>query len=232
MKKILLIDDDPVVHTIINNIIKNEFELVSLYSVKETEFFLQNNELNISIILIDRVLPDGDGLSICSMIRSDNGMKDLPIFFLSGKNSESDKITGLYAGADDYIAKPFSPLELKARIHSRFRTAPKKIIVEKLMLDIESHRAFLLEQGQTEIILTRTEFKLLLVLSQSVDRVFDREILISKVWGNTCHLNDRVIDTHISHLRKKLIGTNLKLEALRGEGYRIRAISNLKEQVA
>jgi two-component system alkaline phosphatase synthesis response regulator PhoP len=221
MKKVLLVEDDQIIHRIVDGAIRRDFELVSAFSVKEgLEKLVSGHEF--AAIIIDRGLPDGDGLSMCTQLREQDHLQNVPVIFLSARDSESDKVSGLFAGADDYMTKPFSPLELKARLHARLRTAPKRLFVGDVEVDLDGIKAFHHDtQGKRELILTPIEFKLLAVLSQNMDRVLNRDALLDKVWGAECHISDRVVDTHISHLRKKLKDTQTQLEALRGEGYRL-----------
>lgn len=221
MGKILLIDDDPTTHAIVRSSVQGQAELLSTYNLKDAQKFLET-ESPPDLIIIDRMLPDGDGLNLCGYIKSSDRLQSIPILFLSSKDSESDKVTGLFAGADDYLAKPFGVLELKARIQARLRQSRKTLSVGDLVLDLSGHQAYKMANGKKERIdLTQIEFKLLSVFTQSIDRVYSREQILSKVWGDNCHLSDRVVDTHISHLRKKIGKSGVKLEALRGEGYRM-----------
>lgn len=233
MKHILLIDDDPTIHTIVRHSIKNEFNMMSCYSIEEANTAIDNKENFFSIILIDRILPDGDGLSICHKVRSEERLNAVPIIFLSGKDTENDKVSGLFAGADDYIVKPFSVLEFVARIKARFRMSTKRIHIEKLILDLNQYKAYIKDFEQnTEIDLTKTEFKILMLLVESPKTLLKRDFLVEKIWGANHHISPRVIDTHISHLRKKLANTNLVLESLRGIGYKLSPAKKTKDQAA
>lgn len=224
MKRILLIDDEPVTHTMVRNAVKSEIEVVSCYQLSEARELLQKYP-NIQAILIDRMLPDGDGISLCGEIRSNESLQHLPIIFLSSKLTEADKLSGFSAGADDYVSKPFSPLELKARILARLRQFFRKIVLGELQVDLNSQTASRLG-SEAELNLTRIEFKILSVLIQSPGQIFSRNQLLDRVWGGDTHTTDRVVDTHISHLRKKIQGFGVQLEALRGEGYRIHILPN------
>jgi DNA-binding response OmpR family regulator len=232
-RRVLLIDDDLVTHTIVKGVINNDLDFSGCFTLAEAEdWLLKNNPPH--LFIIDRVLPDGDGLSICSTIRSNERLREVPIIFLSSKSSETDKVGGLYAGADDYISKPVSPLELKARIQARLRSFSNKLNVGKLSIDLGTHRVILEEVNdlKTEIELTRIEFKLLVALSGSPDRIFSRDQLMSQAWGSTTHISDRVIDAHLSHLRKKILKSGLLIESVRGEGYRLYLSSGKKNQAA
>lgn len=231
-RKIFLIDDDPVTHAVVKGVLESDMTLVSSYSLSEANSKLETDGLP-SLVIIDRMLPDGDGLILCTKMRSEERLREIPIVFLSSKTTETDKVGGLFAGADDYIGKPVSPLELKARIQARLRPMSKKLVFGKLIMDLSSHRTFIQEDStQKEIDLTRIEFKMLTILVQSPERVFSRELLLSTIWGTGSNLSDRVVDTHMSHLRKKIIGSEVTLVALRGEGYRVSLHSDSKFHAA
>lgn len=233
MKKILIVDDDPTTHTVVKGVLINDFNVISCLNISDACAELDKTPPP-DLVILDRMLPDGDGLSICTKMRADERLNAIPLIFLSAKLTESDKISGLYAGADDYMIKPFSPSELKARVQARFRMETKKIFIENLVIDINAHRAYIknTENGaQNEIDLTRLEFKLLITLAQSQERLFSREYLINKVWGSATNINDRVVDTHLSHLRKKISQSGVKIEAIRGEGYRL-LLKSKKNQAA
>lgn len=222
MKKVLLIDDETVTHKFVQHALGKDFQLVSCYSLAEAEKVVES-DLELSVALVDRQLPDGDGLSFCDKLRKHQRYQNIPIIIVSGLNSESDKLSGFFVGADDYVAKPFSPLELKARILARLRNTQSTILrIANVEIDLEAHRAHVNIGGrESEVALTRIEFKLLVALVQSNDKVLSRDMMLNKVWGDDTHVTDRVVDSHISHLRKKLAGTGVQLESLRGEGYRL-----------
>lgn len=228
MRKVLFIEDDLVTHKLVKHSLGSDFDLISCYTIAEANKVLDSNE-DISIVLVDRSLPDGDGLSVCCRLRQEDQRKTVPIIFLSSASAETDKVGAFFAGADDYITKPFGLMELKARIQARLKKSPTKIYTANLEVDLESHRAhFKNNNTLTEITLTRTEFQILATLIQSLDQVFSREMLLSKVWGESTNVSDRVVDSHISHLRRKLTPTGINLESLRGEGYRMTVIPMAK----
>lgn len=221
MKYVLLVDDDPMMHTTVKLALKSEFGVLGCFNLTEAQTLLSTRD-DIVLVLLDRMLPDGDGLQLCQKIREDGDLAPIPIIFLSSLINESDRVSGFYAGADDYITKPFSALELRARVQARLRTQMQNLIAGKLVIDVSAHRVFLKDdQHATLLDLTRTEFKLLTFLIQSLGQVLSRELLLSKAWGDSMNVSDRVVDTHISHLRKKIKGSGLSLQSLRGEGYRL-----------
>lgn len=221
MKKILFIDDDEVTHKLVQHSLGTDYQVIPCYTLAEANGILDTVK-NLAAVIIDRKLPDGDGLTICSRIRQEVQFHNLPIIFLSGADAEIDKVGAFFAGADDYVTKPFGLLELKARIQARLRNSLKKISAGNIEVDLDSQRAqFKGPKGHETIELTRIEFKILATFIQSIEQVFSREGLLLKVWGSECNVSDRVVDSHISHLRKKISHTGIILESLRGEGYRM-----------
>lgn len=221
MKKILFVDDDEVTHKMVRHSLSGELPVISCFSLAEADKILES-ETEIAAVIIDRGLPDGDGISLCTRVRGIPHLKSVPIIFLSSASAETDKVGAFFAGADDYVTKPFGLLELKARIQARLRNRGSRLALGNLEINIESQRASFREGDQvSELDLTRTEFKILVTLMQSPDQVFGRESLLDKVWGVGCHVSDRVVDSHVSHLRRKISHTGVLLESLRGEGYRL-----------
>jgi len=184
------------------------------------------NAANFDAVVLDIVMPGMDGLDVCRQIRSS---KQTPIIFLSSRDEELDKILGLELGADDYVSKPFSPRELVARVKAVLRRVASKpetntdapvIRHGALSMDTGRHRCMFAEQ---EIVLTVTEFSLLLTLSQAPGRVYSREQLVERAYGDGHVISDRTVDSHIRRIRKKLaeVGADL-VETVYGLGYRVR----------
>jgi len=175
-----------------------------------------------AVVLMDRTLPDGDGLTACSNMKQDERYSHIPIIFLSGLATEIDKVSGFFAGADDYVSKPFSSLELRARIDARLKSFNKKINIADIQINLEQQKVYQIKnEDLIPIDLTRIEYKLLCLLANAQDKIFNRQQIIDKVWGTNNNVCDRAVDTHVSHLRKKLSNTEISIESLRGEGYRL-----------
>ena len=179
------------------------------------------------VVLLDLMLPGKHGLEVCRELRS---RSDVPIVILTARGEEADRVTGLELGADDYLAKPFSPRELLARIRAVVRRARgqvgpsvKPVRVGALALDPGARRATV--QGQ-EIVLTGYEFSLLYALASRAGRVLSREQLIELAGGSVDDAFDRSVDVHVSRLRQKL-GDDPKnprmLKTVRGSGYMLAA---------
>jgi DNA-binding response OmpR family regulator len=171
-----------------------------------------------SIIVLDWMLPDGSGVDWLKRIRGQSDGAQLPVLMLTARASEMDKVSGLNAGADDYLSKPFSSAELVARLRALLRrTQPtQQYVIGELSVDTEQGVATLKNQ---RLQLTRREFDLLVFLAAHPGRVFSRNDLLDKVWGEDFVGTDRTVDQHIAQLRS-LIGSDW-VETVRGRGYRL-----------
>ena len=179
------------------------------------------------VVVLDWMLPGESGLAFARRLRADARTRDLPILMLTARAMEHDKITGLEAGADDYLTKPFSPKELAARIKAVLRRrAPQLsgdvVEVEGLRLDPASHRVTV---GDTRLQLSPAEFKLLHFLLTHPGRVYSRAQLLDQVWGDHVYIEERTVDVHIRRLRKALepTGHHELIDTVRGAGYGLRA---------
>lgn len=178
------------------------------------------------MLVIDIMMPEMDGYSLCSMIRQQSAV---PVIFVSAKDTDLDKIAGLTLGGDDYLTKPFSPMELVARVKSIFRrvemdkTTPKsnlKIIIKDITIDTDNKQVIFEDKS---IGLTMMEFSLLSYLALNKDRAIGRNELLDKVWGFENEVETRATDDMIKRVRKKLsdAGSTLKVETIWGFGFRI-----------
>lgn len=138
-KYICVVDDDPMIHKFIHYFTKDNFKILSCYTLAEFEKVLEG-EVIPAVVLMDRTLPDGDGLTACSNMKQDERYSHIPIIFLSGLATESDKVSGFFAGADDYVSKPFSSLELRARIDARLKSFNKKINIADIQINLEQQK--------------------------------------------------------------------------------------------
>lgn len=177
------------------------------------------------LLLFDIMLPDIDGIEAVRRIRKNPAFADLPIMMLTAKNSELDKVTGLDAGADDYLTKPFGILELKARVQALLRRTtrsrrPSLLVGKDLRLNCDTRDVF---RGEEKIELTFKEFELLKLLMENTDRVMTRAELLNLVWGIDFEGETRTLDMHIRTLRQKL-GDDAEnpryIHTVRGVGYR------------
>lgn len=177
------------------------------------------------VVLLDWMLPGQSGLALARKWRADARTKGVPILMLTARGDESDKVAGLDAGADDYIAKPFSTQELMARIRAVLRRrapeqASEAVTVAELSLDPATHRVSW--QGDP-LRLGPTEFKLLNFLMNHPERVHSRAQLLDRVWGDHVFIEERTVDVHVKRLREALGTAGALVETVRGVGYRLTA---------
>ncbi len=178
------------------------------------------------VVVLDWMLPGESGVSLARRLRGDSRTRDLPILMLTARAMENVKISGLEAGADDYLTKPFSPRELNARIKAVLRRrAPQlsgdAVEIEGLRLDPATHRV---SAGAERISLSPSEFKLLHFLLTHPGRVYSRAQLLDHVWGDHVYIEERTVDVHIRRLRKALepSGHHRLIDTVRGAGYGLR----------
>ena len=176
-----------------------------------------------SLILLDLMLPDTDGLEVCRQIRRSEDLAGIPIIMLTARGDESDKVVGLELGADDYMTKPFSVKELVARIHAVLRRpgggeASRRIAVGTLVIDLDK---FEVTADGVKAELTATEFKILQLLASRRGRVFTRDQILDFLWGSEKAVIDRTVDVHIRNLREKLGPAASLIKNIRGVGYKV-----------
>jgi two-component system phosphate regulon response regulator PhoB len=176
-----------------------------------------------NLVLLDWMLPDESGIQWLKSLRADKRTKQLPVVMLTAKGQEQDKVSGLDAGADDYVTKPFSPNELLARIRAVLRRKQPEhggelLQAGSITLDTQRHKVTC---GESEVSLGPTEFKLLRTLMVYPGRVFSRQQLLDTVWGDSVIVEERTVDVHILRLRKALgpFGQEDAVRTVRGVGY-------------
>ncbi|MBU5486100.1 VanR-ABDEGLN family response regulator transcription factor [Clostridium sp. MSJ-11] len=227
--KILVVEDEKAIANLIELYLTNEnFIVFKCYTGTEAMKVIETEDLDMAIL--DIMLPDIDGFSICKKIRDSY---NFPIIMLTAKDEEVDKITGLTLGADDYITKPFRPLELVARVKAQLRRftkynqlnkSPKEDIISigGLVVDKNNHECFLNEKPLS---LTPTEFSILWVLCENKGQVVSSDKLFHEVWGDKYFSNsNNTIMVHIRHLREKMNDSaeNPKyIKTVWGVGYKI-----------
>ena len=175
------------------------------------------------LILLDIMMPGEDGNAILRWLRANPRYRRIPVIMLTAKDTELDTVTGLDEGADDYIAKPFSMMELIARIKALLRRSKgdadqPDLLVGKILLDSRAHRV--LSDGQ-EVALTNKEFELLRFLMKNAGKAFDREQLLQAVWGTDYFGGSRTVEVHIQTLRQKLGLPGNQIETIYGLGYKM-----------
>ena len=223
-KNVVVVEDEPDIVEVVSYNLKREGYTVTSKNRGDEGLNHIRNELP-DIVILDLMLPGLDGLSICQQMKSDPSTQEIPIIIISAKGEESDVVIGLEMGADDYLAKPFSPRELLARIKAVLRRGAarkendsQRVVIRELVIDVARHEVKI---GDLSINLTSTEFKILYTLASSSGRAFSREQLLNQVVGLGVVVVDRNIDVHIRSVRKKLGKEYSSLiETIRGVGYR------------
>lgn len=174
------------------------------------------------LVLLDIMLPGKDGIEILSQLRSERTTSSIPVIMVTAKDSEYDKVLGFDSGADDYIAKPFSMLELLGRVKAVLRRTQKAdssdITINGITLSVTAHTVTV--NGEN-IALSFKEFELLRVLMENAGTVLSRDVLLVKVWGYSSESETRTIDVHIRHLREKLGEKGNMIETVKGIGYKM-----------
>jgi len=226
--RILLVDDEQSIQTLLSFPLRKEgYEVVQAADGREA--LTRFGETGFDLVILDVMMPRMDGLEVCRRLRA---RSDVPIIMLTAKAEEADKIAGLELGADDYITKPFSMREFRSRVKAALRrgamhrsdTADPDVPLVALDLRIDQAKRRVEVRGE-EVPTTYVEFEILLALASSPGRVFSREMLLTRVWGDSSYRDPRTIDVHIRHLREKLERDAKDPEYLftvRGVGYRFR----------
>lgn len=176
------------------------------------------------LVLLDIMLPGEDGISLLKKLKASSQLKHIPVIMLTARGTEYDKVVGLDAGADDYIAKPFGMMELISRVKAVLRRAMPQVSQLRLQvgpIELDYGRHAVLVSG-VPAELTRKEFDLLLQLMQSAGSVLTRDLLLETVWGYDFGGETRTVDVHIRTLRQKLGDGGACIETVRGVGYRFR----------
>ena len=205
MNEILLADDEPnQIELMKFNLEKNGFLVKSAYNGEQALDMIYEKKPN--LLIADWMMPKMSGIDLCKILRSNKDTKLLPIIMLSARSEEADKSLGLDTGADDYISKPFSPMELVSRVKALIRRTNTsmsidELIVGELKISLSEMQVF---RNDQLIKLGPKEFKLLTLLAERPGHIFSRQKLLDTVWGVGIFIEDRTVDVHMSRLRKAL----------------------------
>ena len=226
MKTILTIEDEPHIQEMLTFFLEKEgFVVANAYDHRQAIDYLLSGQ-PVDLILLDWMLPNVSGLDLLKEIKQSSDLSAIPVIMLTARTELEDKVTGLDAGADDYLAKPFSLKELSSRIKAVLRRSKEKgegkknvIEIDGLKIDTDAHRLYI--NGQT-IEIARIEFKLLVFLTTHPEKVYSRNQLLDLVWGFDSYLDERTVDVSVGRLRKILepSGHTKMLQTVRGAGYR------------
>jgi len=225
-KTILVVEDEKEIRELLAHCLRKEGFAPILAPDGESALAKARKEKP-DLVLLDILLPKADGLEVLRAIRSSPGIEATPVVMLTAKGEETDRVVGLELGADDYIAKPFSPREVVARIKAVIRrarpadreaeTAP--LVHGDLRMDPDRHEV--LFRGEP-VSLTTKEFRILQALLSSPGRVLSREAILRKAWGEDTHVIDRTVDVHIAKLRQKIPLLARAIETVKDAGYKLR----------
>lgn len=217
LQTILIVDDDKDLCLTMEKMLVPKYNVVTSTSSESVRQMILDSHPD--LVILDIIMPGLSGFQVCQQLREDHDTQDLPIIFLSAKAGEEDKIQGFQAGADDFIAKPFSKRELLARIESKLRRTTEDTQVIKasgLTLHLQSYEVL---AGDKQIPLTAKEFNILRFLILKRGQVVTRDQLLQSVWKDTV-VTDRTVDVHIQSLRKKLGVLSDNIHTIYGMGYR------------
>lgn len=227
-KRILVVDDEKDIVDILKYNLEreNEFEVITASDGKEA---LEAAQTLPDLILLDIMMPELNGFEVCKKLKTDKLTSGIPVIFLTAKENEIDEILGLEIGADDYINKPVSPRKVLARIKSVIRRFGKEnekssmpeenVRFRNLEIDSSSHSVKINEK---EIFFPKKEFQLLHFLISNRGKVYSREILLNRLWGENIYVVDRTVDVHVAKVREKLGEYSDYIETIKGLGYRFR----------
>ena len=227
--KILVVDDDKEIVELLSIYLKNEgYTPVVAYSGKEAITKLTTTP-DIALMILDIMMPNMSGIDVIKEVRKDS---DIPIIIVSAKTGDMDKIQGLITGADDYVSKPFNPLEVMARVRSLLRRSQKQVkddepdILEvgPLIINRDSHEVKTID-GK-DIQLTALEFGILYLLASHPNRVFSADEIFQRVWKQDSAISTKTVMVHVSHLRDKLEAATdgeKVIETVWGVGYKVEA---------
>lgn len=219
---IYILEDDDNIRKLIKYSLKSQGFEIQDFDVP-SKMWCQLKNQKPDLFLLDIMLPEEDGISILKKLRSDPNTSSIPVIMLTAKDSEYDVVTGLDAGADDYVTKPFGMMALVSRIKAVLRRYEKKDGKNEILeaggikIDENKHSVF---AGENQIFLTVKEFDLLVLLIKHRGNVLSREQLLESIWEISSDVESRTVDVHIRTLRKKLGDYENNIETIRGVGYR------------
>jgi len=222
MAKVLVVEDEQALSELLSyNLTKEGFDVSLATDGDDALYMVEENAPD--IVLLDWMLPNVSGVEICRQLRARAQTKDIPIIMLTARGEEEDRVRGLETGADDYLTKPFSMTELVARMRAVLRRVSPGVAGDvatfaDILLDRETCRV---RRGKRDVHLGPTEFRLLDVLMQRPGRVFSREQLLDRVWGQDVYVEIRTVDVHVGRLRKALNrrGEQDPVRTVRSSGY-------------
>lgn len=220
--RVLVVEDEPAQREVLAYNLEAEGFVVSRAENGEEALLLVAEDMP-DIIVLDWMMPNLSGIEVCRRLKINPETRAIPVIMLSARSEEIDRVRGLETGADDYVVKPYSVIELMARVRSQLRrvrpsTVGQQLEYDDIVLDSESHKV---SRSGASVKLGPTEFRLLSTFMEKPGRVWSREQLLDRVWGRDIYVDTRTVDVHIGRLRKALtqFGGQDPLRTVRGAGY-------------
>ena len=219
---VLLVEDEPAQREMLAyNLEAEGFDVITADNGEDGLILVDENDPD--LIVLDWMMPQLSGIEVCRRLKSNSKTRQIPVIMLSARAEEVDRVRGLETGADDYVVKPHSVIELMARVKAHLRRIRAAAVGDRLeygdiMLDPETHKVF---RSQSELKLGPTEFRLLSTFMEKPGRVWSRDQLLDRVWGRDIYVDTRTVDVHVGRLRKALCqnGGDDPLRTVRGAGY-------------
>jgi len=219
---VLLVEDESAQREMLAyNLEAEGFDVITADNGEDGLILVDENDPD--LIVLDWMMPQLSGIEVCRRLKSNSKTCQIPVIMLSARADEVDRVHGLETGADDYVAKPYSVIELMARFKAHLRRIRAAAVGNRLeygdiMLDPETHKVF---RSQSELKLGPTEFRLLSTFMEKPGRVWSRDQLLDRVWGRDIYVDTRTVDVHVGRLRKALCkyGGDDPLRTVRGAGY-------------
>ena len=219
---VLLVEDEPAQREMLAyNLEAEGFDVITADNGEDGLILVDENDPD--LIVLDWMMPQLSGIEVCRRLKSNSKTRQIPVIMLSARAEEVDRVRGLETGADDYVVKPYSVIELMARVKAHLRRIRAAAVGNRLeygdiMLDPETHKVF---RSQSELKLGPTEFRLLSTFMEKPGRVWSRDQLLDRVWGRDIYVDTRTVDVHVGRLRKVLCqnGGDDPLRTVRGAGY-------------
>ena len=219
---VLLVEDEAAQRELLAyNLEAEGFDVIAADNGEDGLILVDENDPD--LIVLDWMMPQLSGIEVCRRLKSNSKTRQIPVIMLSARAEEVDRVRGLETGADDYVVKPYSVIELMARVKAHLRRIRAAAVGDRLeygdiMLDPETHKVF---RSQSELKLGPTEFRLLSAFMEKPGRVWSRDQLLDRVWGRDIYVDTRTVDVHVGRLRKALCqhGGDDPLRTVRGAGY-------------
>jgi two-component system phosphate regulon response regulator PhoB len=219
---VLLVEDESAQRELLAyNLEAEGFDVIAADNGEDGLILVDENDPD--LIVLDWMMPQLSGIEACRRLKSNSKTRQIPVIMLSARAEEVDRVRGLETGADDYVVKPYSVIELMARVKAHLRRIRAAAVGDRLeygdiMLDPETHKVF---RSQSELKLGPTEFRLLSTFMEKPGRVWSRDQLLDRVWGRDIYVDTRTVDVHVGRLRKALCqhGGDDPLRTVRGAGY-------------